>query len=100
MRLSWHRVSPTSPQEIEICSLVCLLHVPDVHLHVTAVVRRRWWNPLRAPARELIVGYVQMQAARLDVDLDEVSFADERKWTADRRFGTDMQDDGTVRGAA
>src|SRR5262245_27322768 len=59
-----------------------------------------WWGPCTPACGEFVVADVQMDAARIDVDLEFVAVTHERQGSADVAFRRHMQDHGPVAGSA
>src|SRR5436309_1342728 len=85
-------------EEIEVDALVGLLHGLAIELDPAAIGMRRRRLPLRAAAPELIVRHVQLQAARVDIELDDVAVLYQGERTAGGGLRRRVQHDGSVRG--
>src|SRR6516225_9921648 len=87
-------------QEVKVAAFIGLRHMllvePDIAALIDALRRR----PGGFAAGELLARHVEMQLARLDVDLDHVAILHQGERAADRGFGRDMQHAGAEMGAA
>src|SRR5262249_56137187 len=70
-------------QKIEVATFIRLADMLRIHCAVAARVARRRWRPGGAAAFKLLIAYVQMDAARRDVDLDLVAGLDQSERRAD-----------------
>src|SRR6516165_10596806 len=61
---------------------------------------RRWRLPGRVPARKLLCGNVQVDAPRVDIDLDLISVLHQRQGATDKALWRHVQDAGAVARAA
>src|SRR6185312_13954659 len=94
-----HRSARAADEKVEIDALVRLLHRVAVKLDPSTLRVRGRRPPRRAAARELVIRNVEMQASRIDIELDHVAGFDERERPACGGFGRRVQHDGAVRGA-
>ena len=78
-------------EKVEVAAFVRLPDVTREHRAVAASVARRRRSPGRTAAREFVVGHLQGQAARGDVERDDVASAHRRERAADMRFGRNVQ---------
>jgi hypothetical protein len=67
--------SAPSNQEVEVHSPIRLQDVVVIHAQVSAVLRRTGCSPAGVAARQLVVGYFQVEAAPFDIEMDEVTVA-------------------------
>ena len=77
MRLAGDDCSSAADQEIEVCALGCLHDVLHIQLLIAAGDGRRSCFPGRSPPGEFFVRDVQVQAARVDIQFNEVAVLDE-----------------------
>src|SRR6266853_438098 len=66
-------------QEIEVDALIRLGHGFAIELDPAAIGMRLGWLPFGFAPCELGVGYVQMDAATGDIELDHVAVLDQRQ---------------------
>src|SRR5690349_19706100 len=99
MTISGYGRAAAADEEIQIGSLVSLLHVLDIKLVVTAL-RRLGRLPGGATLRALSLAHIEMQSARRHIELDDVAGLHERERSASRRLGRHVQNHGAIRRAA
>src|SRR4051812_42308683 len=87
-------------EEIEVAAFVGLAHVTRIELTVAARIWVLAGLPRGAPRGGFLVADPQRQPPLRDVELDDVTVADEREGTADERFRGDMQYARAVAGPA
>src|SRR5262245_21475765 len=87
-------------QEVEVAALVGLADMGRKRRAVAALETGRRLLPGSAPAVELLLADVKMDAARRHVDLDLVAGLDEGERTADVALRGNVKDTGAVARAA
>jgi hypothetical protein len=92
-------VTAGADEEVQVGAGVGLQHVVGVEAGPAAGGRRRRSGPLRAAARELLVGHLEREGAGRDVERDPVAGADQRERAAGGGLGGDVQHDRAVGGA-
>src|SRR4051812_7355377 len=81
-------------EELEVAAFVGLRRFHAEELRVAARVAILRWTPGLFSAGQLFVADAQVDLARLDVQLDQISVADECDRAADGAFGGDVEDAG------
>src|SRR5689334_19849551 len=99
MTISGYGGAAAADQEVEVRTLVSLLHMLDIKL-VVASLRRLGRLPGGATLCEFLLAHVEMQSARRHVEFDHVTRFHECEWSTGRRLGRHVQHHGAIRRTA
>src|SRR5215472_18422049 len=94
------RLAKAGLEEIEIAAFIGLLDVTRKHPAVAALEARGGLLPLGAAPGELRLAHIEVDAARGDVERDLVAVPHQRQRSANIGLRRNMQDAGTIAGAA
>lgn len=99
MIIPWHSRAALADQKIEVDTLICLQNMVNIKLDVTAPGVGRWWTPRGPAPRQFGIVDSQMQAARSDIQRDQIAVLYQPEWTAGSRLGRDMQNHRPISGS-